>query len=193
MRDLINLIESFNSAASYQWYDRSNDDMKLLQAEFQIGDGWFVVQFRMDYHSPGVWTLSFTRNQSLDLSNRGNAMLVLSTVMQITREFISTVEPRWITFSAAMDEPSRVKLYPKLMQIMMREFPQFTDDPPKVHGLERKFTSYQVQQPPKPYVAPPAPEPDPTLDYSPMSDQEWEDLIQYMDELDQKDRVRRAS
>ncbi len=179
--------EAFSNTVPFHWFDRSNEDLKLIQAEFQIGDGHFIVQFRMPYYNPNYWELTFTRNGDLELSNTGNAMLVLSTVMQIAREFIEAQEPRFITFAASVKEPSRSKLYPKLMSILMREFPQFKADPVK-HG--QKHTSYTVQQPPKPYVAPPPPPPKEPYDGPEVS---FDELEKMLADLDAQDRRKRAA
>lgn len=158
MRNFINIVaESFTNAVPVSWRDHSNEDLRLLQAHFQIDDGHFVVQFQMPYYNAGYWEMSFTRNNELTLSGTGKAPTVLATVMQAAREFIEAVEPRWISFAADVNEPSRSRLYPKLTAIMMKEFPQFTASPPKVG---RKHVSYEVGQPAKPWVMPePAPKP----------------------------------
>ncbi len=123
---LINeLFESLDKIVPYTWHDRSNEDMRLIHAEFQIGDGLFVVQFKNLYYNPGVWTLSFVRNQQLELSQTGNASTVISTVVDITRNLITVVDPRWVEFEIKHDEPSRFKLYERLYSMLLAEFPQY--------------------------------------------------------------------
>lgn len=169
--------EAFNSVQPHNWHHWSDDTAQETTAEFQIEDGHFKVMFKEKYYERGRWELSFYRNGTLDLTGTGSAATVLSTVMAITREFIATQNPRWITYSAKNDEGSRNKLYPKLMARLMKEFPQYMAKEPK---KLRTYTSYDLERPATPY-APPAPKPpEPATE---MSQQEMDELDAFMDEF----------
>jgi hypothetical protein len=172
------ISEAFTNVQPFQWSHWSDDTAQEVKAEFQVEDGHFVVMFKEKYYERQRWELSFYRNGTLDLTGTGHATSVLATVMQITREFISTQNPRYITFAAKNDEVSRNKLYPKLMSRLMQEFPQYMARDPK---KSRTYTSYDLERPPEPYVAPPAPEPEPT---TPLSSQEWDELDAFMSEFE---------
>lgn len=119
------LSEAFDTVVPYRWEDHSNEDMRLLQANFTIADGDFIVQFKKPYYNPGLWEFTFVRNGELELSGTGSAQKVFATVIDIVRSFINDIGPRMITFAAKNDEPSRLKLYPKLLALLQREFPQY--------------------------------------------------------------------
>lgn len=146
MRDLINLIESFNKVLPVHWYDRSEEGISLYQAEFQIDDGMFIVQFLNKHYNPGVWELSFVRNNELVLSGTGNAMVVFSTVIQCVREFVNAINPKMLEFYGKNSETSRNKLYPKLIKMLMKEFPDYVQRKTKEVGLKDRYTQYSVER-----------------------------------------------
>lgn len=183
-----NLTEAFDSVQPYQWTHWEDETAQEVMADFQIGDGHFKVMFKEKAYERGIWELSFYRNGTLDLTGTGSAATVLSTVMQITRDFISTQDPRYIGYAAKNEEGSRNKLYPKLMAKLMKEFPQYTAHPPK---KRRTYTSYDLERPAKAYV-PPAPEPQPEQEPAkPLSAEEWDDLEAFMNEFEAEHRNRR--
>lgn len=64
------------------------------------------------------------RKQGLDLrytgmifaiSETGNAMVVFASVLKAIREFMAKWAPNYLTFFAATDEPSRLRLYKKMV------------------------------------------------------------------------------
>jgi hypothetical protein len=173
MRDLIQIVEALDRALPIQWSDKSNEDLRLIHGEFQIGDGHFVVQFKMPYYDH-IWNLSFVRNGDLKLSGTGNAAIVLATVMQAVREFIASVDPRYITFAADVTEPSRGRLYPRLIAMLASEFPEFTAS----EKAGRKHTTYDLERPARPWVAPPPP---PKPEYEQVSPKDFEELMKWVD------------
>ncbi|RYF19336.1 MAG: hypothetical protein EOO77_10400 [Oxalobacteraceae bacterium] len=166
------ITEAFNQVQPFHWTHWEDETAQEVMAEFQIGDGLFKVLFKEKYYERQRWELSFYRNGTLDLTGTGSAATVLATVMQITREFISTQEPRWITYAAKNDEGSRNRLYPKLMMRLMQEFPQYMAGEPK---KSRTYTTYDLERPAKAYVAP-TPAPSSNEPVTPMTDEEWDDI-----------------
>lgn len=136
------LKEAFDGVQRFSWVDNSNEDMSLLQASFQMDDGLFVVQFKNLYYNPGYWEMSFVRNGELKLTNTGSAQKVLATVMDAARQFIAAKHPRQLALAAKNDEVSRTKLYPKLIAMMQRDFPQYVGDAPK---KMRSHTEYRFR------------------------------------------------
>jgi len=59
------------------------------------------------------------RHATVDIINTGESTSVLSTVVAITREFISAVPIEALYFSAEQSEPSRIKLYDRLIRTLM--------------------------------------------------------------------------
>lgn len=169
----------------FAWSYFGDDTVQEYTADFQIDDGHFITRFREKYYERGYWELSFYRNGILDLTGTGNAATVISTVMQITREFIAAVDPRFLCYAAKNEEASRNRLYPKLMAKLMREFPQYSARQPK---KLRTYTSYDLERPAKPFAAP-DPEPESVFDsVTPLTPQEWEELERFMDELQAESR-----
>lgn len=190
MRAFIDIItEAFDKTLPIHWHDRSEEGVGLYHAEFQIDDGKYVVQFINKEYNPGVWDLTFVRNGELALSGTGKAVLVISTVMQAVREFITAKDPKHIHFSGNNAEGSRNRLYPKLLQIMQAEFPEYVSERTKQVGLKDKHTEYQVSRPTRPYVAP-APSPVAPADH--YDDVSWEDLEELMKELEADDKKRKT-
>jgi hypothetical protein len=179
------ITEAFDSVQPFHWTHWEDETAQEVMADFQIGDGHFKVMFKEKYYERQRWEISFYRNGTLDLTGTGSAATVLSTVMKITREFIATQNPRWITYSAKNDEGSRNKLYPKLMQKLMQEFPQYmAKDPHK----SRTYTSYDLERPATPYMPPPAREPEPAPE--PLSATEWDELEAFMSEFENRHQSR---
>ena len=173
---LFELTESLDKIVPYQWAHFANDTIQLYHADFQIGDGHFIVEFKEKYYERGYWELSFVRNGELDLSGTGSAGSVFATVMAITREFINDVDPRFIHFAAKNEEDSRNKLYPKLISRLQKEFPLYMQKEPK---KTRTYTRYELERPKKELSnrsEEMAPE-------KPLSPEEWEELDAFMREL----------
>lgn len=165
IRELI--AERFNQIQPLRWADLSNEDVFLVQANFQVGDGEFIVQFKRPYYN-NLFDISFARNGKFDLTATGSAQTVLATVGQAIREFIASYDPRMFAFSAKNEEKSRNRLYPKLAMLIQREFPQYAFE------LRRnsRYTHYDFERPAKPI---PEPEPvEPVEELDPISDEEME-------------------
>ena len=145
---LRDLFESFNTVVPYEWHDRSNDDMRLLQAEFMIGDGHYIVEFKNLYYNPGWWTLSFVRNADLELSGTGSASTVISTVLNIARKFLATVQPRNLVFAGKTDDQSRTRLYPRLLAMALREFPNYEQRDTRSLGgrMSPRYNEYRIEK-----------------------------------------------
>lgn len=79
------------------------------------------VKVRIEFF--GSIDLSFTTNESMRITNRGNAGRILATVLDILREFMKECEPDEITFIAPTDSPARARVYER----MTRKHLQGTD------------------------------------------------------------------
>lgn len=174
------LNEAFDKVMPFTWAHFGDDTIQLYRADFQIDDGHFIVEFREKYYQRGYWELSFVRNESLDLTGTGNAGSVFATVIQITREFIRDMDPRYLSFMAKNEEASRNKLYPKLMQRLQREFPQYVSSEPKTL---RTWTGYELSRPRKEYT-PPVPEKTEDETSVDFSAEEWEELLSLVNDLE---------
>jgi len=168
------ILEALDAVQRYHWYDKSNEDMNLIHADFQIGGGHFVVEFKNLYYNGPLWTIAFLRNGTFDLTGTGDAQKVMATVMAIIREFIRERNPRMISFEGKNMEQSRNKLYPRLMRMLNSEFPQFTTAPVKIGG---KYTTYSAEREPDPIVVAP---PEPVEQLPPMTADEWDEMEEWL-------------
>jgi hypothetical protein len=176
------IIESFDSTVPYTMRDVSNDDVACWIGEFMIDDGLFKVGFKMPYYNRPAWELSFTRNDDFKLTGTGSANLVISTVIAITGDFIKRNHPRYIYFSANHSEPSRVKLYPLILDALVKRFPEFMPQT----KLLRKRTEFSMSRPPDPFIPEIVPKPK-----EPLTDPVWDDdLEEFIKELESKSRAR---
>lgn len=139
----IELFESFANALPIRWEKVAHEKNNILVAIFDVEDGNFVVQFSNSRYEPDQWEISFRRNGTLDLTGTGSPHIVLSTVMASIRIFIKKHVPQAIRFSAKKSETSRVSLYPKLIAIMQREFPEYETCEQKAFG---NFLQYSLER-----------------------------------------------
>lgn len=173
------VVETFSSVLPLRWSSETNEDMKLLVANFEVGEGQFVVRFKAEYPDMNVWEISFKRNGTLDMTGTGSAHVVLSTVMGAIRQFLREHDPDHIMLAARRTEESRISLYPKLIAMMQREFPQYVAKPP--HKLNTYMLYYLDRAPrPSPACAAPSPGSLPKEQPAPMSPEEWDDLDGFM-------------
>lgn len=190
MRAYIDLIESFTKTVPYSWADHTEDGVGLLQAKFQIGDGYFVIQFIRKPYMGRHWDVSFVRNGERSLTGTGNAMVVLSTVMAAVADFIEAVNPSEITLSADVDDSSRLTLYPKLIERLLRQFPKYrldsVEDGKRSQRTGEQFRTYQLSRPYEEPAPAPVAEPEPPIDISDMTDDDWDDLDALVAELNRR-------
>jgi hypothetical protein len=100
-----------------QWTQVRND-AHMKSYEFTIRD----VKYETDIvHlvKSDSWGVAFDVDSGTDndykLTGTGNAAQVLTTVLDIMKAFVSEYQPEKLRFSAALDEPSRVSLYRRMV------------------------------------------------------------------------------
>lgn len=99
----------------------------------------FQEDFQEQLISKGIthsWDVEFFfegeyGGREIALSGTGGEMQVFATVLQILDEFLNMINPNSINFSADVAEPSRVKLYNRLLGRFQKQGWQTTqvDDP----------------------------------------------------------------
>lgn len=172
--DLFPINESFDAPLRLQWKTEHVDGGVFVLARFRIDDGDFVVRFKRVYYNPGICEISFTRNNTLDLTGTGSAALVISTVLSAIRQFVLEHRPRVIEIIAKRSERSRIKLYPKLISMLVREFPAYKKLEPKE---TRTWMTYTLERPADPYVPPAPVDKEPYRQVSPEEFAEIEELL----------------
>lgn len=178
MRIFMNIVESLSSPLPVTWHDRSGEGITAYNAEFQIDDGLFVVRLINQHVNPGYWEVSFLRNGTYELTGTGNAQAVMATVLDVLRTFVREADPRFVNIEMKNDEGSRHRLYQRLAQNLVQEFPEYELHKKKVGS---KYTGITVKRKDRPYVAPEPVEREPVEELPPMTDEEWADLEKYFD------------
>lgn len=59
------------------------------------------------------------------LGGTGHQMQVLATVVAIAKEFLRVIRPQRLTFFGKQDSPGRQKVYQRLLQRAVRQFPDY--------------------------------------------------------------------
>lgn len=110
--------EAFDQPYSIKWEKSEYGDYDAMA---KLPDGTpLTVMF--DHTEPDEVTITFWRNNNLELTGEGDAQRVFATVLHAIQEFLKIEQPANIKFSASKDvEPgqnamSRAKLYDKLVK-----------------------------------------------------------------------------
>lgn len=104
------LLELFKSAP-YEYKARYSSDITTYT--FTTEDKHSVtVYFRLSLKNMHVYCLEFDRNGTFQITDEGDAVRIMSTVIAITKEFVAKAHPLMFYFTA--HEPSRIKLYSAL-------------------------------------------------------------------------------
>ena len=116
------LNEIFDKALPWEW-DKNPSDTNMV-AFFQVDDAEYNVEF--DSSMEGQWGFDFGRSESnnspvSEITGTGNQYAVFATVVDIVKEFISQNDPNHIVFSADRNEPSRIKLYNRMLKMFPKD------------------------------------------------------------------------
>lgn len=140
------IVEVMNSVAPYTMADK-------FTANFSIQDKQYVVTFdppseEEDPSEPVFISFDMTSATSghqgeLNMTNTGDEFLVFGTVMAIIQEYMKRYSPNAVTFSAEAKEPSRIKLYDRMVKRMANGWVVQTENlgtSAKVYTLTRRGT-----------------------------------------------------
>lgn len=95
-------------------YEFKDEDDFASSASFKTEDGSNVqVKFSF-WDNPECWEIDFNRDGKHELTKGGDALKILSTVIEIIKKFLSNEKPKFFSFSANKKEESRVALYDRL-------------------------------------------------------------------------------
>ena len=118
------VTELFQRSKAWQWEFRGSEE---AFANFKIGEVDYLWYARvMRASSPKQWTLGFKqRDQGFDyekefgLAGTGNSAEVMSTVVDITRTFLSSYGDKVEEIRFTSAEPSRTKLYARMVKRLL--------------------------------------------------------------------------
>jgi len=108
------LYELFDRTVPWQWSSKSD---QRWEATFPIHDGETVVEildigglweFSWEYRGPGE------EEGTVAATGKGAEFEIISTVINILKQFMQEVQPETIVLSALKREPTRVKMFDRL-------------------------------------------------------------------------------
>ena len=120
----MHIFELFDAPTSHptRWRDYGSraSGSKIAQTQFTSDR---VLEVFFLYRPPEYVSISFSVDNSMGITNSGDHFEVFATVAANIKEWLKTNSPTFIKFTAASDEPSRVKLY----QRMASRIPGYTN------------------------------------------------------------------
>jgi hypothetical protein len=149
--------EALDTPYSYDWDHLPNDDYNAV-AELPDGS---LLEIGFSEMDRGETRVDFTRNDSADVTNEGDAFRIFATVMAALKDYVDKFQPNKISFSAAKmlsrnDElvsyASRAKLYKRLVQMYASKLgytPTVIDEPNKAwvdFTLKKIRTTEQIDE-----------------------------------------------
>lgn len=108
------LFELFNSEADWEWLDISPESMTAIVR--YNGHAYDVSLFEYD-HRNGTWIVEFSDVGAKDayaMTNRGDAAVILSTIITIIKKAVDRAPINILAFDAK--EPSRRRLYAHIVK-----------------------------------------------------------------------------
>jgi hypothetical protein len=109
------LAESFNKVYPWKWSEKKDWGWA---AKFKD----ITVTIATD-PTESAWEVKFSRNYSMEITGGGDQFGIFATVLDIMRDFVQTMNPRVITFSAEKeDQRTKSNSRPKLYSAMVRKF-----------------------------------------------------------------------
>lgn len=99
----------------YQMPKRWGGDVSYGVAEksFTLPDGReLFIEIQSD---SGVAVINFYVGKTQQITNKGDAFKIFSTVANQVGDYARKHKPKFIAFTSAIDEPSRIKLYDRLV------------------------------------------------------------------------------
>lgn len=125
------LTESLATPHPWRWVTKLHpgpDEFKptIQVAEFRAANGkpYEVTFAHVRTLEGGRWDMEFTPiPREWRVTHTGDAPAILSTVVEVLRDFIAEMNPREIHFTGK--EESRQKLYDRMMTVVPRAFPAY--------------------------------------------------------------------
>lgn len=117
------LFEIFNKTLPWEW-DRKQYTNTNMVAYFQVDGAEYNVEF--DSIGENHWSCEFGRSVGDNapvstITGTGNQYAVFATVVDIVKEFMSQNDPDQLMFSAASKEPSRIRLYDRMLKMFPKD------------------------------------------------------------------------
>jgi hypothetical protein len=143
------LLELFNDIYSYTKVDSRDYDFvyEFKAASMAEDDSKSNVQV-IFYKDPyDIWSIVFNRDEDTAINNGGDALKIFATVLDIIQMFDKEHKPKYLSFTAKSNEPSRIKLYQRLVK-RIPNFIDITDTPKKANVNVQTWLSYEQRHQP---------------------------------------------
>lgn len=121
------LFETLDSIVPFTWVYQDEQTWKAI---FSINDLKYAVVIGQDEENSVVWDVTFfliNRPDNIkniyDLTGTGNAFLVLSTVVDILKEFVTKNKDAVYKIIFTAKEPSRQRVYDRMVRILSKSLP----------------------------------------------------------------------
>jgi GNAT superfamily N-acetyltransferase len=118
-----NLTELFQQGKNWKWEFRGSEE---AFASFTVGDIEYLWRSQvMNERMPTTWYVSFqnrgesSRSKSFGLTGTGNSAEVMSTVVDITREFLNQYGDKVMELRFSAEEDSRTSLYARMVKRLL--------------------------------------------------------------------------
>lgn len=142
------ITELFQQGKNWQWEFRGSEE---AFASFTVGDIEYLWRSQvMNERMPTTWYVSFqnrgetSRTKSFGLTGTGNSAEVMSTVVDITREFLKQYSDKVMELRFSAEEDSRTSLYARMVKRLLPNWNLHTKD------VDRETNFYLTN--PKAYV-----------------------------------------
>jgi hypothetical protein len=123
-----NINELFNQPLKYnKVVPRASDEGKKLTWRFDTPKGNRYQVEAYFSKNEDKWEFGFYdfEDDSAEITGKGDAAQVFATVIKIGEEFLADVKPRMVEFFADKLEPSRVKLYHRMVKTIADRTPEY--------------------------------------------------------------------
>jgi len=111
------IAEAFDQPYPWRWGYRIEG--RMWAANFADVDVVFSVD---GAKSAGKWELSFARNGKQSVTGKGDQFKIFATVIDIAKDFINLMRPKFIQFSARKEETETTSSRTKLYSAMVKRF-----------------------------------------------------------------------
>ena len=118
------LTELFDKPLKYRLSHSIEDQLEVYEFSTPKGQH-FEVSIIADRHGSYEFTFDSDSNEEGTKSGKGEEFQVFSTVLKILSEFVKDEAPDHFFVEAVSSEPSRVRLYRRMISTFCKKYPQY--------------------------------------------------------------------
>ena len=127
------LTELFDKPLKYRLSHSVEDELEVY--EFSTPKGQHIeVSIIVDKRGAYEFTFDSNSNEEGTKSGKGEEFQIFSTVLKILKEFVDAEAPDHFFVEAVSSEPSRVKLYRRMISIFCKKYPEYESTEKKTNS-----------------------------------------------------------